>query len=118
MPNHSIPLSQAVAMTKLYRSHRDNILKPEYQGQNLLLTCETFDRAAFDTLLAEPGCEKIRIYFSMNEKLQVVAIVVGVNAAGEDLLPTETGDGNDYEIIEDGLPCPSWCPPPSPLNEG
>jgi hypothetical protein len=118
MSNHFIPLTQAVEMTQRYRNEKENILKPEYQGKNILLICETFDRDAFDTLLAQAGCEKLRIYFGMDTTLKVKTITVGVNAQNEDMLPSGSsltgGGGNN--IVEEGLPCPEWCPPPSPLN--
>ena len=115
MPNN-ISLAQAINMTSLYRAERENILAEEYKNTDLLLTCETFDRQAFDDLLSQAGCEKIRIYFGMTEDFQVRAIVVGVNSADEDMLPGSQVSVTS-QIVEDGLPCPNTCPPPSPLNE-
>ncbi len=83
-------------------------------------TCETFDRAAFDALLAQPGCTGVRIYLGMDDENQVKLIVVGVNEKGCDILPdaqrttafsTQTGI-----IIEDGARCPEHCPEESYLN--
>ena len=115
--NHFIPLPQAVAMTTLYRAEKENILMPEYRGKNILLISETFDRAAFDTLLAQSGCEKIRIYYGMEDGLKVRVLAVGVNEKDEDMLPSGdmAKDGGD-KIVEVGQPCPELCPPPSPLN--
>jgi hypothetical protein len=125
--NNLISLDQAKAMTSLYRAERDNILKPEYLGRNILLTCETFDRAAYDKLLAYPGCVGVRIYFGMNEALQVKCILVGVDGDNKDILPeaipaglmnSSTIEGDDEEdpaIVELGQSCPPVCPEPSEL---
>jgi hypothetical protein len=118
--NQFISLSTAIEMTTLYRNQKEGILKPGYQGQNILPISESFDRNAFDSLLAQSGCEGLRIYYGMSEDFKIHAIIVGVNASGEDMLPdtkwasdTEAGD----EIIENGNRCPDLCPPASPLNE-
>src|SRR5258708_1775131 len=122
MNNHFIPLSQAIEMTTRYRSKKEDILSPEFKGKNILLLAETFDRAAFDTLLAEADCTSIRIYFSMHQDLQVRAIFVGVNGKNEDILPeaaqpgSATTETSGNQIVEEGAPCPTWCPTSSPLN--
>src|SRR2546430_986227 len=128
--NHLITLARAIEMTTLYRQQKDNIIAQQFQGQNLLSLSETFDREAFDTVLAEQGCTKLRIYYGMSVDLKVHAIVVGVNANDEDMLPSNslsaTSSGgpsdsttsDDDVIIEEGLQCPPFCPPDSPLNGG
>ena len=110
--NHFISLSEAKVMTARYMANKENILKTEYQDQNILSRCETFNREAFDTLLAETGCVGLRIYFGMNESLQVRTIIVGVNAENQDLLPEEVAKngGGEFEIVEYGRPCPDFCP--------
>jgi hypothetical protein len=121
--SHFIPLEQAVKMTKLYRADRENILKPELQGKQILPICETFNREAFDYLLKEEGCVGLRFYYGMDDEMKVHIIAVGVNDKNEDMLPkagtankTEE-DGDDDGIVENGQRCPDDCPPPSPLNE-
>ncbi len=59
----------------------------------------------------------------MSVDLKVHAIIVGVNANNEDILPQATAStsanatsGDDDDIIEAGVICPPICPPPSPLN--
>jgi hypothetical protein len=123
--NHFISLAQAVKMTTTYREQLNEILKPEYQDKNILARSETFDRAPFDTVLAQPGCAGLRIYYGMDSELKVHAIVVGVNESNEDMLnpisalsekataPTEEPQD---PIIEQGMRCPEECPEPSPLN--
>ncbi len=118
MPQNEITLDEAVKMTSIYSKEKENILAPEYKGQNILCTSETFDRSAFDALLAQADCKAVRIYYGMDEKLQIHAIAVGVNNKNEDLLPSlkVSVTSGDPVIIEDGSRCPDECPPSSPLN--
>jgi hypothetical protein len=125
IPEHShfITLAKAVEMTTVYRTEKDNILSPEFKGKQILPTCETFNREAFDFLLAETGCAGLRLYYSMDESLKIHIIAVGVNAQNEDLLPNSnvsslksSVSSEDNKIVEDSQRCPDDCPPPSPLN--
>ena len=119
--NHFITLKEAIEMTRLYREQRNALLREGLGDKNILPFSETFDRAAFDALLAQPGCTALRIYYGMDPTLKVHAITVGVNAKNEDLLP---GEGNvvasateeEPPIVEAGTRCPEDCPPPSLLN--
>lgn len=113
-----ISLQQAVVMTTLYRQQKENVLDPANKGQNILARCETFDRDVFDTLLSKPGCTAIRVYYGMDPALKVHAIIVGVNASNEDMLPAASIglSGPDDEIGENARRCPDDCPPPSDLN--
>jgi hypothetical protein len=79
--------------------------------------CETFGLEAINKLISTTGCASLRIYYGMKEDNQVDAILVAVNAAGEDILPnlTLTGTG-DPVILEDSFRCPDDCPPESTLN--
>ena len=115
--NHFISLQEAVDMTTLYRAEHENILKTEYQNQNILARSEAFERAAFDTLLAKNGCAGLRIYYGMGEDLKVHAIIVPTDSNGDDILPAQTlleEEGED--IAERGIRCPDLCPTASPLN--
>ena len=111
--DHSIPLSTAAGMTSSYRTNKEALLVTAKQGLNILPICETFDRAAFDTLLAPTDCKSIRIYFGMDSDLKIHCVIVGVNADDEDMLPN---DSNDYQIMDGGVRCPENCPPSSDLN--
>jgi len=118
--SQNITLSKAISLTTLYRNQREAILLPEHRGNNILPLCETFDRSVIESLLAQPGCQKLRIYYGMEESLAVQAVLVGTNEEDEDILPlaglgeTDEGEG---DIAGDGYRCPPVCPPPSPLNE-
>lgn len=118
--NNVITLEQAIQMTSLFRAQRTNVLAPEQAGKNILPNAETFERAVFDKILSQPGCTGLRIYYGMNQDLQLRAIVVGVNENDEDMLPASTTSSETieevYTIAEDGITCPPICATPSPLN--
>ena len=107
-----ISLQTARDMTSNFRSQKENVLKTNLQNRGILPICETFGRAAFDTILSDPNCQKVRVYLCLGANTQVRIIVVGVNGSDEDILPSGTED----KIIEDGQRCPDQCPPPSDLN--
>ena len=112
MPTNFISLQTATTMTTNYRSGKENILKTSFQNQGILPICETFGRAAFDTILSDSNCQKVRVYLCLGTGNKVRVLVVGVNSNDEDILPSGTED----KIIEDGVRCPDVCPPPSALN--
>lgn len=118
---HFISLPQATALTARYRAYREAILADLYQGQNILPLSETFDRQAFDFVLAQPGCSAIRAYYGMDEDYRVHLVVVGVDAEDRDILPVATLRRTDEEeeetgIIDRSIRCPEFCPPSSGLN--
>lgn len=119
--SHSISLQQAIEMTKRYRDQRSKVTTQAFQ--NSLLTCETFNRAAFDGLLSTPGCAGVRIYFAMDEKFVIKLVAVPVNANDEDILPSDAdaltaGAGDTPPPVEQGQTCPPICPPPGHLGGG
>lgn len=107
---HRIPLEEAIDMTSRYRSGKETILAEDFRGKNILPLAETFDRAAFDALLAQEGCASLRIYYGMKEDSSVHLIIVGADGEGADILPA------DAVIIEEGKRCPPDCGVASPLN--
>ncbi len=115
---HFISLQNAVAMTENFRKNKDHILAPEFKNQNIVPFSETFNREAIERLLSEGNCAAIRIYYGMDEKMKLHAILVSVNDSNEDILPLE-GAFSGAEtpvIVEEGQRCPDFCPPKSPLN--
>lgn len=110
--NHQITLAQAIAMTQRYRQNQPSFLP----------VCETFESSVVADLLAEPGCQYLRIYYGMDENNEIHAILVGGNGNNEDILPPDASVAtakNTTEgavLLEDGYRCPKDCPPPSPLN--
>jgi hypothetical protein len=116
--DHKITLQRAIEMTRLYRENKDKILVPDVLGKHILSMSETFNREAIDRLLAQPNCAGLRIYYSMDESLKLHAILVGVDEANRDILPssTEGKEEDGGEIVEDGKLCPPACAEDSPLN--
>jgi hypothetical protein len=107
---HEISLQEAIDMTTLYRANRPSNFP----------ICETFDIDAVNKLLSAEGCASLRIYYGMKENMDADAILVAVNASGEDILPSAGSTGiltDSPVILEDGYRCPQACPPPSPLND-
>lgn len=109
-----ISLDEAKIMTARYRAEKENILAPDYKGQDILSICETFNRAEFDYVLAQEGCAGLRFYFGMTEELKVKVIVVGVTSDNKDILPSSSAmlaEGDEGKgIVEYGRPCPPDCP--------
>jgi hypothetical protein len=112
--SHFISLTEAKTMTTRYKNDREGILKQEYQQRNILILSETFDRAAFDTLLAKPGCAGLRFYYGMMPDLQVRLIAVAIDQDGHDIITPredELDENTVYDdIVEKGVPCPPECP--------
>lgn len=110
MNNHEISLQTAIDMTTLYRANRPSNFP----------ICETFEIDAINNLLATEGCSFLRIYYGTKENLDVDAILVAVNASGEDILPVENNVATATTIpliLEDAFRCPPDCPPHSSLND-
>lgn len=116
--SHLITLTAAEALTSDYRLNRNSILQSGYQDQDILPLSETFNRTDIDLLLAQDGCEALRIYYGMDANLKVHAVLVAVNENNEDILPSQTLNPLSLEdiIIEEGQRCPIICPPQSALN--
>lgn len=97
--NHVISLEQVIAMTGLYRSSI-----PEGMPVS-----EMFHLESVNTLLSQPGCTALRIYYGKKEDGTIHAILVGVNEKGEDMA--------GGILLEEGERCPPHCPPQSILNK-
>jgi hypothetical protein len=127
---HAISLTDAKKFTRNFRDKKDSILAGEFKKAKSLPNCETFERAAFDEVLAQPGCTGLRIYLAMDDELLIRMVIVGVNENNEDMLPktdglfmaaattatTTTDPDTGGKIIEQGTRCPEVCPPSSTLN--
>src|SRR4051812_45453160 len=85
MQSNLITLSEGISMTSMFRREQENILAENFKNAGILPICETFDRAAFDTLLSNPKCTGIRIYTGMNETFRVSYVIVGVTSDSKDL---------------------------------
>jgi hypothetical protein len=102
--DHFISLEEAKKMTALYRQKKETTLNKEHQGKNIYPINETFNSAQILKILRKPNVKGLRIYYGMSDDLRVHAIIVGVDANGQDIL-----DGEE-SIIERGIVCPPLCP--------
>jgi hypothetical protein len=88
---HEVSLEEA----KLHiQRHKKNPIHPNHHGGS-------FDRAAIDKILAQPGCKALRIYHGKNEDGTPSIVLVGIDAAGNDMTKAA--------IMEGILPCPPFC---------
>jgi hypothetical protein len=118
-----IPVAEAAQMNASYRMNREMILRPEYQGKNILCICETFEKSQVETLLSKEGCAALRVYYGMDASMKVHAVLCAVDEENADILPaarsavasSPQGQGDDY-TLENGQRCPVDCPPDSQLN--
>ena len=119
-----ISLEEALKMTADYNANRESILKPEYQGKNILCIHESFEKEKVDLLFSKPGVAGLRIWYGMDAEKKVHAILVGTNAQGQDVIylntaqlsatsaPTaKTMSEEDDPILENGQRCPEECGP-------
>lgn len=106
MSKHFIDLATAKDMTKRYRENLDAMVTNDFKGS--LPFSETFDAAAIKLILDQPECESFRTYYGMKEDKSVCLIHIGVDAAGNDIINSLAGSGEDI-ILEYGKICPPLC---------
>lgn len=114
-----INLATATEMTLRFRENSENLLKPEFQNQQILPNNETFDRSVIETLLNKPGCSQIRVYSGLDDTLKLHSLIVAVDENGNDIITVANGESTSDEeedIVENGFRCPPICKPGSPLN--
>ena len=78
--DHFISVDRSDAMRAKFRNEREKILRPEFQGKDVLAISETFNREVFDTILETEGCVGIRIYLGMDDDMKSHLILIGVDA--------------------------------------
>ena len=89
-----ITLTEAVTMTRDFRTNKEAILGAGYQNQDLLLINETFDKSQVLSMLGNSGCESFRVYFGMDSGKKIHTLLVGVDSEGKDILPEDDEAGN------------------------
>ena len=97
--DHYISLAQAV---KLVGNFRNNPTAPNIKGGS-------FDKIIFESILSQPGCIGIRYYYAKKDDGSSTMVLVGVDAAGNDMTSGVLGD--------DLYPCPPVCGAPNDLNK-
>ncbi len=96
--DHSITLAEAAALTANFR----NANPPG------TIIGHFFGADAINAILAQPGCVGIRIYNGQDAAGVKKLVLVGADAAENDMF---TG-----ELAQHSRPCPSICSLPNPLN--
>ena len=108
-----VPVSRANEMIALYRENKETILAPDYKKTDVLAFSETFNADDVRLLLSQPGCVGFRVRYGMDDKLWLHAILVGVDANGNDIFIQNPGFGlkdDEGYVVEDATRCPPDCP--------
>ena len=118
MQTNIISVTDAAIMTARCSAQKENILAPARQNEGIVPTCETFTKAAFESLLSISGCTAVRIYSAMDADLKIRFVICGVNSNNEDIIIADTSSSEEPipSVVENGSRCPDYCPPDSPLN--
>jgi hypothetical protein len=96
--NHFITLSVAATLTKNYR---DSVTT----GSTIALH---FSKSAVQSILNQSNCTGIRMYYAIDETSKKQLVLVGVDAAGNDLFQGLLADRATL--------CPTFCSTSNPLN--
>ncbi|MGD1046073.1 MAG: hypothetical protein ABR936_12260 [Bacteroidota bacterium] len=95
---HEIALSEGL---QLVANFRKNPQAPTSQGAS-------FERGAFEKILAQQGCEKIKFYWAQEPNGKFTVVLVGVDAAGKDMVAAS--------LMEKSQDCPPYCDITSPFT--
>jgi len=93
--NHAISKAEAAKLVGAFR-------KAASPGAH---QSTAFNRSAFESILAQPGCAGIRIYRAAHEDGTATMVLVGVDASGHDLA------GQEALCAQNGTNCPPFCAP-------
>ncbi|MBI3233963.1 MAG: hypothetical protein HYZ42_07960 [Bacteroidetes bacterium] len=93
-----VTIAYAANLTKNFRNNHPTAIKGE-----------AFDKDDLMVILSQSTCTGIRIYNGQNDAGEQKQIIVGIDAAGNDL-------AIDNKIAQNGLPCPTYCSANNPLN--
>ena len=106
-----LPFTDAKSMVKTYLENKSTVLKPEYLERNVLSNTITYGVEAFKNLVNNPNCSQIRMYFGMNDQLEITGIFVGVDSEGNEILIQNQAniDDNTEYALDEGLRCPPTC---------
>ena len=94
---HETPLADA---KKFVQNHRKNPKAPNINGGS-------FHRGIIDKILAQDGCDGVRIYHAQLDNGSTTFVVVGITASGKDM--------TSGSIAESVAPCPPFCDASSEL---
>ena len=109
-----LPSSRAFEMIVRYRENKELILAEDFKKSDVLAYSETFNAEDVRLLLSQPGCVGFRVLYGMDDKLWIHAILVGVDANGNDIVIQNPGFGlknDEGYVVEIGYRCPPICRP-------
>jgi hypothetical protein len=112
-----ITLTQFLAMKQLYAANSQQILQPQYQNKEILITSETFNGDIITAITQVTGFAGFRIYYGMSVDLKVHAMLLATDINGNDLLPTDPNvkfapkmaTGGTGVLGEEAQRCPPGC---------
>ncbi|MGH7658791.1 MAG: hypothetical protein ACREL6_11205 [Gemmatimonadales bacterium] len=105
--DHRVSLREATEMVKRFRSSTAAQALGK-AGPAGAFRGGMLPRAAVEELLAQKGCEGIRIYHAQLDDGVPTLVLVGVDKEADDM--------TDGVILEKFYPCPPYCPSNSPLD--
>ncbi len=95
---HEITVDEA---KKLIQNRQKGLVVKAWKGKVPAIKGGSFERAVFDKILSQPGCEKIRFYYAAEADGSPTVVLVGVDSTGKDMTLGA--------ICEKGMPCPPYC---------
>lgn len=95
----AIALTDAAAMTKNYRDANPGATKAHFFGNTII-----------NKILAQSGCEGIRIYYGIDSDNALQLILVGAESNEDDQIAT------GHTIADISSPCPNSCGVANALN--
>ena len=118
-PSDASPeLTQASQWTRNYRNQNPGAIKGH-----------CVKKAQLDAILAQPGCEGVRMYYGLDDAGNRKLILVGIDADENDIISSagitsalraasdvETTESSSATITTDVPPCPPCCSIENPLN--
>ncbi len=115
---HRIAVKDAAALTLRWRRNRP----PDS------INGARFERVTFDRLLAQPGCQGIRIYLGLHDPADPSVpkgqsmwtyVIIGTDAKGNDIIPPQSAMTEDSggDPGQNPILCPPSCGDQDPLND-
>jgi hypothetical protein len=97
----AIDLTVAKRWTANYRAVNSTGVQAHYFGNEII-----------NQLLERPGCVGIRMYYAINDEGERKLLLIGVDAKGENMMPSSSERTSDDEdpVVDFSFPCPSYCP--------
>lgn len=93
-----------------------NNYKAKHGKDKNFLSSMLFDKKVVIDLLSEDKCEGLRVYNAIDDEGKEHFILVGTDAKGSNLLPSnEESLTESYSLLDEGKRCPTDCPPEGDL---